>query len=320
MNAKERVIAAVNLQEVDAIPSGFSYHFPKGNEYGDAGVNIHLQFFSNSGADICKIMNDNRIPSMSTVKTAADWKDVRSLSLNDPCFARQIDLHKRLLDKMDPSYFSMGTLHGVISCCRHATSDGYTFEETRKIMCAHYRENKQPITDAFKRIADSLTAFAQAYVDSGLDGVMYASLGAEKNYFTDEEFAELIEPLDKQIMSVIKNSKKCISFLHICKENLNMERYRGYVDFADAFNWGVYETDFALEKGRELFKGKCVWGGLANRSGVLVNGSFEEIEEAVKSIIQGYGHKGFILGADCTLPTDIDHKRVRTAVEAAHKY
>jgi len=318
MNAKERVIAAVKLQEVDAIPSGFSYHFPKGNEYGDAAVNIHLDFFRHSGADIQKIMNDNRIPSMSTVKTAADWKDVKSLSLSDPCFARQIDLHKRLLEKMDPNCFSLGTLHGVISCCRHATSDGYTFEQTREIMCAHYRENKKPITDAFKRMADSLTRFAEAYVETGIDGVMYASLGAEKHYFTDEEFAELIEPLDKQILSVLKNSKS-ISFLHICKENLNMERYKDYVDYADAFNWGVYETDFPLEKGRELFRGKCVWGGLANRSGVLVEGTLEELEADVKKIVEGYGRKGFILGADCTLPTDIDHNRVKAAVDAAHR-
>ncbi len=319
MNSKERVTAAVRLQEVDAIPSGFSYHFPKGNEYGDAGVNIHMDFFSNAGTDICKIMNDSRIPSMSNVKTAADWKDVRALSLNDPCFARQIDMQKRILDKMDPTRFSMGTLHGVVACCRHATSEGYTFEQTREIMCAHYRENKQPITDAFKRMADSLSLLARAYVDSGLDSVMYASLGAEKQYFTDEEYAQLVEPLDKQIMSVFKSSPKCISFLHMCKENLNMERYRSYAEYADAFNWGVYETDFSLEKGRELFGGKCVWGGLANRSGVLVEGSLKQLEEEVKRIVKDYGRKGFILGADCTLPTDIDHQRVRTASEAAHK-
>jgi uroporphyrinogen decarboxylase len=319
MNAKERVIAAVRLQQVDAIPSGFSYHFPKGNEYGDAGVNIHLEFFRNSGGDIYKIMNDNRIPSMSTVKTPQAWDDVKSLSLKDDCFARQIDMTKRILDELDGSHFTMGTLHGVLSSCRHATSDGYTLHQTREIMCAHYRENKQPVKDAFRRMADSLCLLAEAYVATGIDSVMYASLGAEKHYFTDEEYAELITPLDKQVMSVVQDSKDCISFLHICKENLNMDRFASYTDYAEAFNWGVYETDYSLEKGRALFKGKCVWGGLANRSGVLVDGSLEQIAEEVKGIVAAYGRKGFILGADCTLPTDIDHKRVLAAAEAAHR-
>ena len=218
MNAKERVIAAVNKQEVDAIPSGFSYHFPKGNEYGDAGVNVHMKFFNETGGDILKIMNDNRIPSMSNVKTAADWKDVRSISLSDPCFARQIDLMKRLMDKVDPAYFSMGTLHGVVATCRHATSEGYTFAQTREIMCAHYRENKQPITDAFKAHGgQSLRVSPRPMYRWGLDGIMYASLGAEKQYFTDEEYADLVAPLDQQVMNVIHNSKNCISFLHMCK-------------------------------------------------------------------------------------------------------
>jgi uroporphyrinogen decarboxylase len=277
-----------------------------------------MKFFEDSDADICKVMNDNRIPSMSRVKTAADWKDVRSLNLSDPCFARQVDLNKRLLDKMDPSRFSLGTLHGVVSCCRHATSDGYTFEQTREIMCAHYRENKGPITDAFKRMADSLVLLAEAYVQAGFDGVMYASLGAERHYFTDEEFAELIAPLDKQILSVLQGAKNCVSFLHICKENLNMDRYKSYLDYADVYNWGVYETSFTLEQGRELFAGKCLWGGLANRSGVLVEGTHEEIARDVKNIIQSVGRTGFILGADCTMPPDMDHRRVKAAVEAAH--
>lgn len=60
MTPKERVIAAIKQQEVDGIPSGFSYHFPKGQEYGDAAIEAHLKYFRETQADICKIMNDNR--------------------------------------------------------------------------------------------------------------------------------------------------------------------------------------------------------------------------------------------------------------------
>ena len=45
MTPKERVIAAIKQQEVDGIPSGFSYHFPKGQEYGDAAIEAHLKYF-----------------------------------------------------------------------------------------------------------------------------------------------------------------------------------------------------------------------------------------------------------------------------------
>lgn len=318
MNAKQRVIAAIRQQEGIEIPAGFSYHFPKGKENGMEAVEAHLRFFQETGVDICKIMNDNRIPVMSHVKTAEDWKEIRSFRLEESFFQNQLMLTSELLDKMDSQVFSLGTLHGVVAACRHATSEGYTYGETRERMCAHYRENKQPITDAFRRMADALSNAGRKMIRLGLDGIMYASLGAERQYFSDEEFAELVVPLEKQILDAIHQEGGYV-FLHICKENLNMQRYQGYASHADVFNWGVYETDFSLEEGRSLFEGKTVWGGLSNKQGALIEGPLEAIDAQVMQVISAYGKKGLILGADCTLPTGLDHNRIARAVSAAHK-
>ena len=46
--------------------------------------------------------------------------------------------------------------------------------------------------EAWKRIADCMANLAQKYIELGVDGVYYAGLGAERRYFTDEEFAECI--------------------------------------------------------------------------------------------------------------------------------
>ncbi len=317
MNAKDRVIAALEQREADAVPAGFSCHFEKGNEYGDAGVAAHLAYFSATGGDISKIMNDNRIPTMSAVKTPAAWKEVRGFSLEEEFIRRQFELTRRILEKADASRFMMGTLHGVVAACRHATGAGYTYEETRRLMCAHFRENKQPVKDAFCRMADSLSKVAEQFAALGLDGVMYASLGGERQYFTDEEFAELVAPLDRQVLLAIR-AAGARPILHICKENIGMNRYESYVNDVDAFNWGVYETSFPLEEGRKLFKGKTIWGGLANRSGVLAEGTPGEIGAAVQKLIGQFGAKGFILGADCTLPASLPPENIRAAVEAAH--
>jgi len=58
-------------------------------------------------------------------------------------------------------------------------------------------------------------------------------------------------------------------------------------------------------------------GGLANRSGVLVNGSDEELVQAVRDILASQGKLKFILGADCTLPTDIDYRRIKLICDTA---
>jgi len=79
----------------------------------------------------------------------------------------------------------------------------------------------------------------------------------------------------------------------------------------------VYEVPYSLEDGKKLFANCTIMGGLKNRSGVLVTGSDSEIQNEVKSIIEGFGKKGFILGADCTLATEQDMHKLRVAVEAA---
>ena len=64
----------------------------------------------------------------------------------------------------------------------------------------------------------------------------------------------------------------------------------------------------------------CPWrrggGGLDNH-GVLVEGSLEAIRQETLKIIEAMGKRGFMLGADCTVPGEIDWARLRAAVEAA---
>ena len=60
-----------------------------------------------------------------------------------------------------------------------------------------------------------------------------------------------------------------------------------------------------------------VLGGLENRSGIIVDGSLEDIREEVHRLRREMKGKKFILGADCTLGSDLPVERIRTATEAA---
>ena len=65
---------------------------------------------------------------------------------------------------------------------------------------------------------------------------------------------------------------------------------------------------------------RSIWPPDVYKRQVLVDGSFEQVKAEVENIIDGFGSKGFILGADCTLPTEIDYARIRCAVDAAAKH
>lgn len=313
MTKKQRVIAAIKKEKVDYVPTGFSLHFHE--KTGHEAVEAHLKFFRETDTDIIKIMNENLVPDVGEIRTPEDWKKIPSYSMKDAFMQSQMDMVKEIMEKADSEAFSLGTLHGICASAIHPIEARYGYDNVRELFCTHMRENKTYMLDAFKRITDGMCQLAEAYHDLGLDGIYYAALGGEKRYFTDGEFAEVIEPFDKQILEVSKKAGN-INFLHICKDGLEMKRYESYADLADVVNWGVYETDFSLEEGRRLFPGKTLMGGLRNRSGVMVDGTVEELKQEAKRVVQEFGKEGFILGADCTLPTEIDYSRIKAVSDA----
>ena len=56
-------------------------------------------------------------------------------------------------------------------------------------------------------------------------------------------------------------------------------------------------------------------GGLHDR-GVIVDGSLDDIEKSVHTVLDDVGDRNFMVGADCTLPTDNSLANIRQAVQA----
>ncbi len=318
MTKKERVIAAIEQKDLDGIPSSFSLHFPDGEKRGEAGVKAHLDFFRETDADVCKIMNENLIPVFGTIHTPEDYdRLIPVITMDDDFMKNQMEMTKKILENCDKDVFTMGTLHGICASGIHPIEQaGVNYYAARQMQVDFLRWDEKKMLSAMERITDVLCELAESYIKAGLDSVYYAALGGEYEFFTDEEFAKWIKPFDLRVLKAIQDAGG-YSFLHICKDHLNMERYRDYSVYADVVNWGVYEAPFSLEMGKELFAGKTIMGGLPNHHGALVEGSKTEIEAEVKKVVDTFGRKGLILGADCTLSTQQDRTKVRMAVEAA---
>lgn len=317
MEKRERVMKAIRGEYVDRIPSGFSLHFPPRVAKGEAAVQAHLNFFKETDTDIIKIMNENLVPVVSGVKEPEDFDKIPEISIKDKFMQNQIELTKKILANCDKNAFSLGTLHGIVASSVHPFEmGGMEYLKARKFVLNALRKNEKPVLKALDRITEGMCELAKMYIRLGVDGVYYAALGGEADLLTDEEHERWFKPYDLKIMRTIKESGG-YCFLHICKDGLKMERYRDYGELSDVVNWGVYEAPFSLKEGRKLFPETCIMGGLKNRSGVLIEGNEKLIYQEVKHVVEEAGRKGFILGADCTLPTEIPYEHVRMAVHAA---
>ena len=260
-------------------------------------------------------MNENLVPNMGSIKTPEDWKCIRTISLNDKFMQDEIELVKRVLDKCDHDAFNIGTLHGIVASTIHPIEPDYGYMPVRQLLCSHLRQNKAPVLDAMKKIADGMCQLAQKFVELGLDGILYAGLGGERFLFTDEEFAEYIMPFDKQIMTACLEAGG-YNILHMCKTDVNFDRYKSYKGLYTIANWGVYEANLSLTEGRKIFTDCAIMGGLSNHKGPLTDGTPDEIRAEVKKVVAEIGNRGFILGTDCTIPTGTPYSNLRIAVDA----
>lgn len=183
MKKRERVFAAMKHEPVDRIPCYFTTHFAREAAFGQAAVEEHLKFFREVNPDIQKIMNENLVPNMGSIKTPEDWKCIRTITLKDKFMEDEIELVKRVLDRCDRDAFNIGTLHGIVASTIHPIEPDYGYMPVRQLLCS-LRQNKGPVLDAMKRLRRTVPA-REICGTSGR--ILYAGLGGERFLFTDQE-------------------------------------------------------------------------------------------------------------------------------------
>ncbi|WP_018659785.1 uroporphyrinogen decarboxylase family protein [Allofustis seminis] len=310
MSKRENVIKLLNKETFDYTPAGFWIHFPKEIiESGiEAQVQAHLQFAEQTQVDVLKIMNENEFRRSTPIVRASDWAHIKPLATNDQKFRNQKEIIERTLEALDEQVYTLGTIHGVMASLSH--SSGHSYSHSPQLLIQHALENKTAVLDAIKATTENVLYMLEMTNQTAVDGIYYAQLGAEKDRLPREFFEEFIKPYDLMILKAVQDKK---IFLHMCKEHVDFDRFKDYP--ADVVNWAIHEGDYDLAAGTDYFKDKIILGGLDDRSGVLVDGSKNEIDEALTALKEQSDLSRFILGADCTLPTTINYERIRYAVE-----
>ena len=319
MNKRERVLAAVSGNVPDRVPCCFWLHFPAGYEAGEASVQMHLDFFEKSGTDLCKVMNENSLPNNPALSTAADWGKLDPIPHDAPFIVRQVELVRRVCEEVNGQAVVLATIHGMVASAFHYLGGGELYDNDKLAVTRCLRENPDAFRHGMQVIAGYLDVLCGACIEAGADGLYFASLGGETAMMTDGEFETFFKPYEVALLQKYDRIVPCFNVLHMCKDHLNLARYQGYP--AKVINWGVHEGNPTLNEGRALLGAQRVLlGGLDDRAGVLVDGSPDQIELAVHNVLDETGTKNILLGADCTLPTDIALERIAQAVRSTCTY
>lgn len=317
MNYRERFFNAMDGKEVDRVPVGFWHHFLDENWTGINNINSHIKYYEELPLDFIKIMCDGyfEYPFAEKIEKASDWRKIRPLGKDSEYVRGQIERAKAINDHFIAERACLYNVFVPFTVIRHTLGND--------LVMAHVKEDVEAVQEGMKVIAeDTITLIDGLMKEAGCDGLYIPLQGGEFDRFTPEEYEKIVAPFDKIIYDCA-NSYSEYNMSHLCAWAGDKNRLELWKNVpVKAVNWAVFIEEMSLSEGKEFFNGKTCVGGFDNRpQGILNTGTKDEIKAYTKKLIDDFGTtKGLILGADCTIPADINPDHIRWVIEAAEEY
>jgi len=311
MNRREDVLSLLDESKKQIyIPAGFFIHFDKIFHRGQAAIDKHLEYFRYTKMDFVKIQYENVFPKRPEIERPSDW--VKMPLYKKDFYEDQLNIVKGLIKETKTEALVIMTLYSPFMCAGHTTSN--------QTITEHIKESPAQVKRGMEIITESMMLFVKECIRLGVDGFYASTQGGESHRFADAAlFNECIKPYDLTIMEAI--SQACIfNILHIC------DYHGGYNHLTPFLDYPGHVVNCSLELGSEKITAKEVssmfdrpyMGGI-DRQGVIASGNKAEIKKVVQDVLSEAPDR-FILGADCTLPGDINWDNIKTAISAAHNY
>ena len=322
-----RFQAVLDGEAVDRIPTGFWYHFFK-DELVEAtsqadliadNVTGHQKFFSNFEPDFIKLMSDGyfHYPNASKWRKASDEEllAVTSIGKDHVWLTEQAELVKSQHAQFSEDIFSFYNI------CATATYLKFALGGDDQLVNFVNGHSKQAIQHIFDIVSQDIADLAVAVIKQGsADGIYYSTQNIQST--SDQTiFNQWVKPSD---LTVLKAAKAAggTNVLHICGYEGASNRLTDFSDYpADIVNWATAVEGVTLSQGRSIFPNQVLLGGFGNTTkDVLYQGTIDDIAAATQAIITAFGDDTrFLIGADCTVPRDIDLKHLEAARKAAVK-
>ena len=323
---RELVFKAFNNEETDRVPVGFWFHYTQNElksvyenpEMRQQNIEGHKRFVESFHPDFVKLMSDGYFFEPETAriignaKSAADLFQLKPIANNDKWITDQVSLVKELTSSFGKE---VATFYNVFA---PATAFKWAAGGDKKL-AAFIKEDKAAVIHALSVIAWNTSILAKEVItQGGADGIYLSVQTIQDLSVGPDLYGEVISPTELAVLAAA-NAAGGKNILHICgyegvKNNLAL--FKNYP--AQAINFASAVEGVSLSKGKELFGGKPVIGGFANTSnGILYKGTKEQIQAETKRLLDEAGRKGIILGADCTVPKDIDFAHFEWVREAA---
>lgn len=309
MSKRELVFNTFNNQEVERVPVGFWFHFAADAFFDSSAETInrniagHQKYVDEFDPDFLKLMSDGFFgypnEAVKKLTTVADLDKVETED-TEGWIQGQVDLVKELTNRFKAqraSFYNIFAPATYLSFLLEDAGSAYTVAQFAK-------ENPEGLSKLLLKIAKDIGDLSKRVVmEGGADGIYLSVRNIDG--LSKEDYLRYIAPSELYILESA-NEVSEYNILHICGYEGHRNDLTTYADYpAKVINWAVTVENVSLQEGKKLFGGRAVIGGFNNtEDSILYKGTKEEIEDETQKLLDGAGHTGVILGADCTIPSD----------------
>ena len=326
---RELVLKAFRGEPVDRVPVGFWHHFTNEDEwlvgFGNQAIiekNLagHQAFLAEVEPDFIKLMSDGYFAypneRLKKVQSIKDLADIEPLGADHPWISEQVELVQKIRDGFTEDLVAIYNIFAPVTYFKWLVGKVAGGDDIIADFLAEDAVLTKRVLDV---IAQDIAALTERIIkEAGADGIYLSVQSIQDARVSAEDYKAFIAPSDLAVLEAA-NAAGGVNILHICGYEGARNDVHLFTDYpAQVINWAVGPEGISLAEGRKLFGGRTVLGGFENgKDGLLYTGSQAAIQDETKRLIAGAGKEALIIGADCTIPSDIEAERIQWVRQAA---
>lgn len=327
---REWVLDVFKGKKTDTVPVGFWHHFTTEEELYEGFNNPeifnknlqgHQKFVKETNPDFIKLMSDGffKYPNdliHDGVTSIKELAEIEPLGDSHPWYDQQVDLVKHILKTFPEELATFYNIFAPATYLKWQVAGEVSGGDD--ILANFIKEDPELTKKVLDTIGEDIAVLVQKIIkEAGADGIYISVQNIQDSRIGRDDYERVIAPSERFVLQVAVDSEG-VNILHICGYEGATNDVTYYLNYpANVINWAVGLEGISLSEGRKLFGNKVVLGGFENTDkGILYKGTKEEVQTEVEKLLKDAGSQGTVIGADCTIPADIDPVRIQWVKEA----
>ena len=321
MTKRDRVMAALRGEAVDRVPLSFWLHHFVAENAVDSFVAESLRLATTFDWDYLKPQSRAQcfaeawglryapsgaraVQYTRTHAPCATAADLRRLAPVEPAagaLGYQLEALRRIRAGVGPDTPIIWTVFSPMMVVPYLLTGGV--EQALAIA----REEPAALESALAAVADTLAGYARHALQTGADGLFYATNVARRGLLSPAECRRFQRPWDLRVLDAVESAP--FNVLHVCGTAVHFDEFADYP--VHAISWAQAEGNPSL---REAHKrtGRAVMGGLPAKP-LIATLTADEVAGRARAAVSEMEGRAILLGPDCSINPDTPEALLRAA-------